>query len=91
MTINTSLVTLGTAAQQVVGPSVESQFVTMHNMTKSSNEYIFYGNATVGTGNAPHLDPGDTLQLRLLPGEALYALSQPDGLELGVFIQKQDN
>jgi hypothetical protein len=91
MTINTSLVTLGTAAQQVVGPSVEPQFVTMHNMTKSSNEYIFYGNATVGTGNAPHLDPGDTLQLRLLPGEALYALSQPDGLELGVFIQKQDN
>jgi hypothetical protein len=91
MTISTNLVTLGTAAQQVVGPSTEPQFVTMHNMTKSSNEYIFYGNATVGTGNAPHIDPGDTLQLRLLPGEALYAVSEPSGLDLGVFIQKQDN
>lgn len=91
MTISTSLVTLGTAAQEVVGPSVEPQFVTLHNMTKSSNEYVFYGNATVGTGNAPHMDPGDTLQLRLLPGESLYALSDPSGLDLGVFIQTQDD
>lgn len=91
MTISTSLVTLGTAAQEVVGPSVEPQFVTLHSMTKSSNEYVFYGNATVGTGNAPHMDPGETLQLRLLPGESLYALSDPSGLDLGVFIQTQDD
>lgn len=91
MTISTNLVTLGTAAQQVVGPSVEPQFVTMHNMTKSSNEYIYYGNATAGTGTAPHIDPGETLQLRLLPGESLHALSDPSGLTLGLFIQTQDN
>lgn len=90
MTISTSLITLGTAAQVVVSPSAEPQLVTLHNMTKSSNEYVYYGNATVGTGNAPHIDPGETLHLRLLPTETLYALSNPDGLDLGVFIQRQD-
>ena len=87
MSITTKLVTLGTAAVQVVEPSVQPQFVTFHNMTKSSNEYIFYGGSNVGTANAPHIDPGETLQLKLLPGEAIFALSDPDGLELGVFIQ----
>ena len=89
MTISTSLVTLGTAAQLVVDNAAEPQFVTLHNMTKSSNEYIYYGNETVGTGNAPPIDPGETIQLRLLATERLYALSDPAGLELGIFIQRQ--
>lgn len=88
MTISTKLVTLGTAAVQVVEPSVQPQFVTMHNMTKSSNEYIYYGTTNVGTANAPHIDPGETLQLKLLPGEGIYALSEPNGLNLGLFIQE---
>ena len=87
MTINTSRITLGTAASQVVSPSVQPQFVTMHNMTKSSNEYIYFGGPNVGTANAPHIDPGETLQIKLLPGESIFALSDPSGLSLGLFIQ----
>ena len=89
MVLSTNLITLGTAPVLIVAPSNMAQRVTMHNMTKSSNEYIFYGNETVGTGNAPHIDPGDTLQLTLNPGEALYAVSDPSGLEVGVAIQRQ--
>lgn len=90
MTISHTQLTLGTAAQVIVGPSVEPQFVTLHNMTKSSNQYIFYGNETVSTTNAAHIDPGETLQLRLLPLETLYAVSDPAGLVVGVFIQRQN-
>jgi hypothetical protein len=59
-------------------------------MSKSGNHYINYGCATAGTANSPHLDPGDSLQLQLLPGEALFALSDPTGVQLGVLIQRYD-
>lgn len=91
MSISTNLITLGTAPVLVVGASNMAQRVTLHNMTKSSNEYIFIGNETVGTGNAPHIDPGDTLQLTLNPYESLYAVSDPSGLEIGVMIQRQND
>jgi len=43
MPIFTNNVTLGTAAVEVVSPEVLSQEVHLHNMTKSSNEYIYIG------------------------------------------------
>lgn len=79
-----------TSATEIVSPSVEPQFVTLHNMTKSSNEYVHYGNASVNLLNSPHLDPGETLALTLLSGESLHAMSDPDGLDVGVLVQKQD-
>jgi len=59
-------------------------------MSKTGNNYIHYGSATAGTANSPHLDPGESLQLQLLPGEALFALSDPTGVKLGVLIQRYD-
>lgn len=89
MAISNALITLGTAPVQVVAPNNTPQRVTLHNQTKSNNHYVFIGNESVGTANAPHIDPGETLQLTLNPLEALYAVSDPSGLPLGVLIQRQ--
>ena len=75
---------------KIVSASVNPQFVTLHNLTKSSNEYIYYGGSNVSTTNSPHIDPGDTLKLQLLPLEELYAVSDPADLIVGVMTQKQN-
>ena len=90
MTMTNSIVTLSGTAQLVAQASVNPQFVTLHNMTKSNNNYIHYGSINAGTANSPHIDPGETLQLQLLPGEALIALSDPTCLPLGVHIHWYD-
>ena len=75
---------------KIVSPSVNPQFVTLHNLTKSSNEFVYYGGANVSTTNAPHIDPGETIKLQLLPLEELYAVSDPADLMVGVMTQKQN-
>ena len=91
MPIEHNLYTLGTAPSLVVPNDNMPQEVHLHNMTKSSNEYIYIGGATVGTGNSLHLDPGESITMTLRPGDQLYALSDPSGLELGVLaIKKSD-
>lgn len=90
MTITNNQYTLdATVPTQIVSPSVMPQLVVVHNITKSSNHYIYYGGPNVAVNNAPHIDPGETLQLRLLPLEILFAVSDPDGLTIGVMVQKQ--
>jgi hypothetical protein len=38
-----------------------------------------------------HIDPGQTVYLTLEPGDRLFAVSDPDGLEVGVTdIRKND-
>jgi len=83
-------VTLTASPQLVVPPNVMSQKVYLHNMTKSSNEYIFVGGPNITTSNTIHIDPGDDLVVLLGPGDDLYALSDPVGLELGILAVKQD-
>ena len=91
MTLVNRQVTLGTAAVEIVGHDNMPHDVILHNMTKSSNEYIFYGGPDITTTNAPHIDPGETIQFTLRPGDRLYALSDPDGLVVGVLdIRKND-
>lgn len=86
-----NIYTLGTAPSLVVDSDNMTQEVHLHNMTKSSNEYIYIGGAAVSTANSIHLDPGESMMLTLRPGDQLYALSDPSGLELGVLqIQKRD-
>jgi hypothetical protein len=75
---------------KIVTASINPQFVTLHNLTKSSNSYIYYGGANVSTTNAPHIDPGETIKLQLLPLEELYAVSDPTDLVVGVMTQKQN-
>jgi len=67
--------------------------ITMHNKTKSSNEYVFVagGSAEAAGTVGIHLDPGDTLQLDLPPGDELWAVSDPDGLVVQVMdVRRRD-
>jgi len=87
MPISSSQFTLSeTEATQIVVPDNMIQKVTLHNMTKSSNEYIYIGPSSVTTSNAIHIDPGETLQLQIRPGDDLWAVSDPDGLVVGVLV-----
>jgi len=91
MTLVNRQVTLGTAATEIVGHDNMAHDIILHNMLKSSNQYIFYGGPDVSTTNAPHIDPGETIQFTLRPGDRLYALSDPSGLVVGVLdIRKND-
>ena len=92
MPVQSSVYTLGgTVATRVVTPDNMPQQVILHNMTKSSNEYIHIGPSTVTTANSIHLDPGQTIDMVLGPLDDLWAVSDPSGLELGVLtIQKLD-
>jgi hypothetical protein len=91
MSLATAQFTLSaTTPTQIVTPSVMPQFVTLHNMTKSSNSYVYYGASNVSSTNSPHIDPGETIKFQLLPLEELYAVSDPNGLVVGVIMQKQN-
>lgn len=92
MTIVNRLVTCGTVATQVVGADNMPHEVHLHNMTKSSNEYIYIGGSSaVSTANTLHLDPGQSMTLNLRPNDEIWAVSDPGGLELGVLdIRRND-
>ena len=91
MTIVTRQVTLGTAATEIVGHDNMPHDIILHNMTKSSNQFIFYGGANVSTTNSPHIDPGETISFTLGPDDRLFAVSDPAGLVVGVMdIRKND-
>jgi hypothetical protein len=90
MPLYTNNVTLGTAPQMVVPPRSMGQEVHLHNMTKSSNEYIHLGPSNITLTNSVHIDPGESITITLGPGDDLYALSDPDGLELGILAVIQD-
>ena len=82
-------ITLGTAAVEIVPAWSTPQYVMLHNMTKSSNEYIFVGGSAVSTANSIHIDPGENLNFQLPPGDSLYALSDPSGLEVGILVMRR--
>jgi len=86
MPITSELYTLSdTTATQIVPPDNMPHRVILHNMTKSSNEYIHIGpDNTVGTANAIHIDPGQTIYVDMDPEDELWAVSDPDGLVVGV-------
>jgi hypothetical protein len=91
MPLESRQVTLGTAATEIVGHDNTPHDVILHNMTKSSNSYIFFGGPDVSTTNAPHIDPGETIQFTLGPDDRLFAVSDPAGLVVGVLdIRKKD-
>jgi hypothetical protein len=84
-------ITLGTAATEIVGHDNMPHEVILHNMTKSSNEFIYYGGPNVSKTNAPHIDPAGTVRFTMRPGDRLYAVSDPAGLKVGVLdIRKND-
>jgi hypothetical protein len=71
-------------ATKIVEPSTMPHNVTLHNMTKSSNQFVHIGGPAVTDANSIHIDPGETLNLTLGPGDDLWAVSDPGGLVVGV-------
>lgn len=85
MPIIHSLVTLSNVTPtEIVGHDNMPHDVLLHNHSKSSNQYIYIGGTGVTTTNSIHIDPGEDLRLTLRPGDRLYAVSDPDGLQVGV-------
>ncbi len=85
---NRYTLTAGTPTE-VVGPATQRQVAHFHNLTKSSNEFIYLGSQTVSTANSIHLDPGESKEITLEPLDTIWAVSQPSGLQLGVLIVRQ--
>jgi hypothetical protein len=82
--------TLGSAIpMEVVSPATMRQVAHLHNQSKSSNNFIFIGNETVSTANGIHLDPAESKIITLEPGDSLWAVSNPNGLSLGVLTVRQ--
>ena len=89
--ITSSVFTLDeTTPTKVVEPSTMPQEVHLHNMNKSSNQYIYIGKSNVSTSNSIHLDPGESKVMQLMPNDELWAVSDPDGLVLGVLTVRQN-
>jgi len=86
MPIISALVTLSNVTPtEIVGHDNMPHDVILHNHTKSSNQYIYVGGSTaVTTTNSMHIDPGQTIYLTLQPGDRLFAVSDPNGLTIGV-------
>ena len=92
MPITSSVFTLSSAtAIMIVQSDNMPQHVHLHNMTKSSNEYVHVGPSSVTINNSIHIDPGEDLQLVLMPNDTLWAVSDPDGLEVGVLTITKEN
>jgi hypothetical protein len=84
-------VTLGTAATEIVGHDNMPHEVILHNMSKSGNNYVYFGGSAVGTANAPHIDPGETIQFTLGPDDRMFAVSDPAGVVVGVLDIRQND
>lgn len=77
-TLNNLTPTLIVAGHQMV------QEVFLHNMTKSSNQYVHLGGSSMTVADSIHIDPGESLTLTLVDGDNLFAMSNPTGLVVGV-------
>jgi archaellum component FlaG (FlaF/FlaG flagellin family) len=72
--ISSGQVTVGTAvAVQIDGSSVNPTYLTVHN--NDNTKVMYLGGSDVSTTNGLALLKEETVQLRLNPGEALYAIS----------------
>ena len=85
MPLTNAQITLSNTTRTVIAAYHNMQRdVVLHNMTKSSNSFVYYGNASMTLLNSPHIDPGETLTIALGPGDVLFGMSDPDGLVVGV-------
>lgn len=76
--ISSGQVTIGTAVPvQIDGSSANPTYLTVQNNDNTKTLYL--GGADVSTTNGLAMLKEETLQLRLNPGEALYAISSEAG------------
>jgi hypothetical protein len=85
---NRYTLTAGTPTE-VVGPATQRQVAHFHNLSKSSNNFIYLGSESISTANSIHLDPGESKEITLEPLDTIWAVSDPTGLQVGVLIVRQ--
>jgi hypothetical protein len=78
---------------QIVGSHNLPHDVILHNASKSSNQYVWIAgsSATAGTNTAMHIDDSQTVNMRLRPGDELWAISTPSGLIVHVTDIRRNN
>lgn len=85
MPLTTKTVTLNDLTPTLIVDSDNMvQEVHLHNMTKSSNQFVHLGGSDMTLANSIHIDPGESLTLRLFPTDRLFGMSDPTGLSVGV-------
>jgi len=89
MIVSSQFVLSNTTPTKVVDASTSQQEVHLHNMSKSSNNFIHVGTSSVSTANSIHIDPASDMTLKLAPGDDLWAVSNPNGLTIGVLAVKR--
>jgi hypothetical protein len=90
MVVSKQFTLSSTVPLKIVEPSVNPQEVWIHNMSKSSNNFVHVGSSNVSTANSIHIDPGENMNIYLMPNDDLWAVSNPNGLTVGVLAVKQD-
>jgi hypothetical protein len=89
MTLKSSRFTLSDVTPAKIVESYHMpQRVVLHNLSKSSNNFVHFGPSTVTTTNSIHIDPGETVSLLIQPGDELFAVSDPSGIAVGVFVSR---
>lgn len=89
MIVSSQFVLSNTTPTKVVAASTSQQEVHLHNMSKSSNDYIHVGPSSVSTANSIHIDSASSMTIKLAPGDDLWAVSDPNGLTIGVLAVKR--
>lgn len=88
MTLQTAQYTIGTAVVQILTPQSNPTQVILHNASKSSNTFIWFGGSSdVTTSTGIHLDDADDYQFILQPGNSLYAIADANDRPLHVMWQ----
>ncbi len=84
--ITSGQTTVGTAAVQIDGSSVNPIHLTIHN--NDNTKVLYLGGSDVTTSNGLSLLKEETLQLTLYPGETLFAVTS-DGTHVISWLRQQ--
>ena len=89
MIVNDNVTLSNVTPTKIVQASQNPQRVYLHNMSKSSNNFVHLGNADMTLLNSVHIDPGESLTIELMQNDELFAMSDPDGIKVGVLNVRQ--
>jgi hypothetical protein len=87
MPVESSQVSVGTTRVKIVVPRASNQRVIVHDHEHSGNKEVFIGDSTVTTTTGLHIPKTETIQLDLVAGDDLWAISNTaGGAELHVIV-----
>jgi hypothetical protein len=88
MAISQTSFTLSATKTQIVGPSVNPQIATVHNLESVTGRIIWIGGPNLVAGASVEISPSNLLQLQMLPGESLWAVTDGGTWQVGVMVSK---